>query len=347
MSPDDFDARLREALGQEPLLVEVSPAESRAQLKALHEQLTEDHSSDVASRAVRQSHPVAPMRTHGAWPADPSRRWRRAAYAMVGVAAALVVVGKYTLGRLGTMRHSVSVDTYTTHPGQRADVTLADGSRVTLAPATTLRIERGGNGNETRAILDGEAFFTITHRSNTPFVVVTKDITTHVLGTAFDVRHYRADRQVRVAVDNGKVSVGVARPGAPSVTVTAGVVASVTDSTAVTTTSGDVSNYTSWARGTLAFRHMPASEVLETLGLWYGYQFKLRDSTLASHLLTVRFDGESEASVLRTLGVILDVTMTFDGRVVTLTPRTATSELTRPRRERILPHDLSQLEVGR
>jgi ferric-dicitrate binding protein FerR (iron transport regulator) len=325
MSPDDFDAhldsRLRDTLANEPLLGDVSLTGSRIQLDALHRRIAGDARIDQTLPASVR--PVGPRRT---WPAENSwraRSWSRAIIAVM-MATVLIVVGwRGVTGRDRATRRMTST-VYATRYGQRATVALADGSQITLAPASTLRLERGrGPRDGIRAILHGEAYFALAHQTNTPFVVMTDAISTRVLGTSFDVRHYPGDRTVRVVVREGKVNVGVATSGAPAVSVTAGMIASVTDSTAETVTAGDVSNYTAWSDGVLTFRRMRTSEVLETLGQWYGYQFKWRDSTLASHLLTVRFDGESEATVLRSLGVILDVTMTFDGRVVTLTPRSS------------------------
>jgi len=307
-----------------------------------------DRTAALAALQARIAHDVRVAAIAGKVRVAPRPRWGVAA---IAAAAVIGVVAVTRFRAHGVSSPHTVVASYHTGYGQRANVTLADGSHVTLAPATTMRVERGDEADGmTRVVLDGEAFFRVAHQRRAPFVVVTGAVATRVLGTSFDVRRYATDRRVRVVVADGKVSVGATTPGAPSVTATAGVMAMVTDSTATTVARGDVLNYIAWSKGDLTFQHMRTSDVLETLGQWYGYEFKLRDSTLASHTLTFRFDGESEATVLRSLGVILDVTMTFNGRVVTLTPRSATGAPGTPAREtierqRTVP--TQHMEVGR
>jgi len=265
------------------------------------------------------------------------------AVAVAGLATIALVATQLVPGRLGLESRVTNIESYATRAGERATVRLADGSRVTLAPASKIRVE---HRRGTRVTLDGEAYFDVAHRPGTPFEITTGRVTTRVLGTSFDVRHYAGDPGVRVAVVTGKVSVGAAASDAPSLTVTAGTIATMSDSTSSTTV-GDVSNYTRWASGTMAFKQMPASEVLNTLGHWYGYEFKLQDTTLASQLLTLHLEGESDAAMLRSLRAILDVTMTFDGHVVTLVPRRAQAAPA-SRRERYAPRFQSHTtEVGR
>jgi len=167
--------------------------------------------------------------------------------------------------------------------------------------------------------LVGEAHFDVDVSSGTPFVVRTGHIVTRVLGTSFTVRHYAADPHVQVAVIAGKVAVTTrAHPG---LTLTAGGVGIMTDSTAVLASSDSTRSYTVWTGGHLVFREAPTREVLTTLSQWYGYQFQLADSILAHRRLTATLDAESSANALSTIKLLLNVDLTFDGNVITLHPR--------------------------
>jgi ferric-dicitrate binding protein FerR (iron transport regulator) len=192
---------------------------------------------------------------------------------------------------------------------------MYDGTRITLAPQTTVTIR------ERDFTLVGEAFFEVAPQRAVPLVIHTGRTTTRVLGTAFDIRRYPTDPETRVVVREGKVSVGATQ----RVTLTAGQIAQLTDSTISTATVDDPARYTEWTTGRLVFRNAPAADVLATVGHWYGFQFQLADSVLAKALVTARFDGQSPAAILTALRSLLGVTMTFDGPRVTLRPARGSS----------------------
>jgi ferric-dicitrate binding protein FerR (iron transport regulator) len=232
--------------------------------------------------------------------------------------------------------------TYTTAIAERATITLRDGSQVQLAPASRLSVVDGYGATSRTVVLSGEAFFDVAHAQGAPFVVRTGSVSTRVLGTAFDVRHYPDDPHVRVAVVSGKVESGGSRT---PVTLTAGIVGFVTDSTA-RTMSGDVAAYSGWTRDRLVFEDASVRAVLASVGRWYGYEFRLRDSALANQHMSAAFKLSDPAQMMQSLKQLLEVTMTFDGRVVTLSPRRKSAAPSEPRRTRddvILPFT----EVGR
>jgi ferric-dicitrate binding protein FerR (iron transport regulator) len=164
-------------------------------------------------------------------------------------------------------------------------------------------------------------------------------VATQVLGTAFLVRHYESDTQVHVAVTEGKVSVVPDMPRrktsasrfasrfASGLTLTAGQIGDVTDSTIVTSavSVNDITRETDWLRGRLVFQHIPVSQVLQTLSRWYGYQFRCTDSSLTNQNVTVALDGRSSAAAFAMLEQLLEVSLTVTGDTVMLTPRRSRS----------------------
>jgi len=208
------------------------------------------------------------------------------------------------------------VRTYRTVATQRARVTLSDGSHVTLAPSTTLRVT-SQFGRSTRTVeLNGEAYFDVTATTHAPFIVESGTIRTQVLGTTFVVRHYTNDPTTHVAVVAGKVA--VARGTTAGIPVTAGMVAVATDSSVVTTTPGDVTSYTAWRNGTLIFRYTPIPDVLATFERWYGVEFRVADSTLTRGHLTASFEDAPRDAALATLAQLLNCSISADGHVITL-----------------------------
>jgi ferric-dicitrate binding protein FerR (iron transport regulator) len=152
---------------------------------------------------------------------------------------------------------------------------------------------------------------------------------TRVLGTAFDVTRYASDTTTRVAVASGKVSVTAdARRGAAphgALIVAAGGVGLVGDSTATLIAGERTADIADWVRGRLVFRQAPVEDVLATVTRWYGYEFRVADSTLTHERVTavlVRSStADALADALTTLKIVLGVDMRFDGRVITLVPK--------------------------
>ena len=93
---------------------------------------------------------------------------------------------------------------YSTGTGQINTITLADNSRVTLAPESALRVtfEDGVRAVE---LLGGEAFFEVTPDPLRPFKVAARLADVTVLGTGFDVSEGAG--VTRVSVEHGRVRV--------------------------------------------------------------------------------------------------------------------------------------------
>jgi len=247
---------------------------------------------------------------------------------MIGGAMGLAAVMTILLSRTGTFdstlhgNRSQHAQRYATAAGRRAVLTLEDGTIVTLAPQTTLHVSPGFGGTTRDVTLSGEAYFSVTRHGGAPFIVHTGNVTTRVLGTTFDVRHHAADSAVRIAVIDGKVEVlGHRGP----VVLSKAMVATVTDSTTYTESTTDLHPYTEWTNGKLVFKNVPVSTMLAALGRWYGYQFRLADSVLASERVTARFRVDEQRETLIALERLLDVTMVFDDSVVTIQPRKSES----------------------
>lgn len=281
------------------------------------------------------------------WGAGSKYLWtssRRALVVAIGcLVVALAVIGLPSMRKTWDSRRSVSfVHTYSTASGQRATVTLDDGSTTILAPSTRLRytVDRSG----ARMVdLVGEALFSVTQRAEQPFVVRTGAVVTKVLGTKFNVRRYPADRATQVAVLTGRVASG---GHATPLVLSAGTVGDITDSSATLSLNDDPELIASWTQGHLVFHNAPVSTVLATLGRWYGYEFRATDTMITTGHMSVRLSTDRANEALNMVRTVLGVTMTFEGNVITLRPERGEKGASRSSRT----HELSinpKPEVGR
>lgn len=96
-------------------------------------------------------------------------------------------------------------------PGQRAQVTLDDGTSVWLNSRSTLTFPASFNSEKRIVKLNGEGYFDVEKDSEHPFIVQTGKYNVEVLGTSFNVLAYADHELFETALLTG--SVRVTSPG--------------------------------------------------------------------------------------------------------------------------------------
>lgn len=123
---------------------------------------------------------------------------------------ALVLIGTYMYFNTSP---GGSVQTFATGKGEQKEITLSDGTQVTLSYATELTVDEFRKSNPRHVRLSGESYFHV-RRNETPFIVSTRYGDIQVLGTRFDVR--ARDGELIVGVDTGVVRISVMNHGRDS-----------------------------------------------------------------------------------------------------------------------------------
>ena len=100
-----------------------------------------------------------------------------------------------------------AMNTITVPAGQRANLTLADGTNVWLNARSEMRYPAVFTGNKREITLDGEAYFEVTHNEDKPFVVQTNKCNVEVLGTKFNVEAYSDSEDFCTSLMEGSVRV--------------------------------------------------------------------------------------------------------------------------------------------
>ena len=103
-----------------------------------------------------------------------------------------------------TPSQALAMADYMTEVAEIREVTLADGSVVTLGAQSALDVDFSA-GQRRVELIKGEAFFDVEKDPARPFLVAADDMVVRVLGTKFDV-HLGAEA-VRVSVAEGRVEV--------------------------------------------------------------------------------------------------------------------------------------------
>jgi transmembrane sensor len=152
-----------------------------------------------------------------------------------------------------------------------------------------------------------------------PFRVHAGRAVTEVLGTKFDVRAYREDSTVAVAVAEGSVAVEPTDRPPASLVLHHGDLAHLDSTGDVKVEHGiAIDQYLAWTEGRLEFVNAPLREVIPELVRWYDLDIRLADSNLATRPLTASLGTESADEMLRLLEASLQVRVERHRQVVTL-----------------------------
>ena len=243
------------------------------------------------------------------------RRRRRSAIAAVAtapVAIALLFVGAGSFVGKPTAA-PVSTRMLATRAGERATVTLADGSTVALNGATRVRIVYA-DGQRRAELLAGQAFFDVRHDVARPFVVRAGASETRVLGTAFDLDVTRT--QVALAVYRG--AVGFDPVGTPrGVVVRAGYRSAVRDGVAAAPTRFDPV-LPDWRKGWIDTAGMRLDDLVEILDRQGGGRIARPAEPLASTTVFGRFRTDHPDQLLNAIGSGFGFTVTERQGALTL-----------------------------
>lgn len=133
--------------------------------------------------------------------------WRR----LVSTAAILLILSGLYLYRSDLSRLITPAPAHQllTAAAERKQLSLPDGTRVWLSPNSKLSYPEKFEGSARHVILEGEAFFEVTHDARHPFIIKSGAVSTTVLGTSFNVTAYTQQNTINVTLVTGKVAVAL------------------------------------------------------------------------------------------------------------------------------------------
>ena len=217
------------------------------------------------------------------------------------IAAAIVIaVSGYYMTADYIYNKNAQPQTITVPAGQRAQITLADGTRVWLNAQSTLTYASNFGRKERNVELDGEAYFEVEHDARRPFVVVTGQVVSTVLGTTFNVHAYSEDENYQITLATGSLLVD-GGPESRSVRLRPG------EQGFFERTSGllslrrvNVEQVLSWQEDRLYFRAEPLASIARSLERQFNVDITIPDERLRRICFTGEFvDGENIHEIMR------------------------------------------------
>ncbi|VVE62074.1 FecR family protein [Pandoraea captiosa] len=208
---------------------------------------------------------------------------------------------------------SAQAQEFSTRPGERRTVTLADGTAVELSTRTRIQVNYTP-AQRSVTLLSGEAMFSVTHDAARPFVVDAGVGRVTVTGTRFDVR--RVANGLAVAVESGAVRVEGAGARAPagqaktSALLTGGLGTTV-DADGAVASPGPVNLSTAlaWRDGKLVFQNATLADVVSEVSLYRRSPVVVANDAVGQLRVSSVFSADNTDDLLAALPQFLPVTV--------------------------------------
>jgi transmembrane sensor len=226
--------------------------------------------------------------------------------------AAVLVLGLFGISIFLYQQQQQTV--ITTAFGQTRNITLPDGSVITLNANSTLHYAKEWDTATVREVwIDGEAFFKVNHLHRTGpiqsaqrFVVHAKKMDVEVLGTTFNVKNRRG--QIKVALVTGKVGVKIEGDNNPVLKLSPGELAAYGGKgDVIRKQKVDITSYTSWQDGELHFNKTPLKEIFDLIEDTYGYQVITKNQQIGNRQLSGTFSLSSEDAFFKAITTSLGI----------------------------------------
>ncbi|MEO6961315.1 MAG: FecR domain-containing protein [Puia sp.] len=219
-----------------------------------------------------------------------------------------------------TLVHSDSVtyNSISTPAGRQYVVLLADGSKVWLNAASSIRFPTAFVGRERRVSITGEAYFEIAPHASMPFFVgMDNHAEVLVLGTQFNINAYNNESSCRTTLLEGSIRISsglsksILRPGQQAMLEKDGkmkIAEHVNTEDAI-----------AWKNGKFQFEGATLDVILRQLARWYDVEIEY-GGTISKHFVGTISRSVNLSQVLKMLELTGEVKFTINGKRITAMP---------------------------
>ncbi len=191
--------------------------------------------------------------------------------------------------------------------GEQLVFYLKDSTLVYLNSNSTLRFPSNFKSDTREVILDGEAYFNVSRKEDQPFIVHSSNLSTTVLGTAFNIIDF-PNETTSVSVHEGKVRVKASTNQEVVLTENEQV---KWDKYAriFTKEEVDLHDFNQWITGRIQFNNTSISEVIQVLNRRFNcvIECEATPQTLSKYIINGDFKGTNIEEVLQGLHFIYNI----------------------------------------
>lgn len=215
-------------------------------------------------------------------------------------------------------------NTIVTPRGGQYQIVLADGTKVWLNAASSLRFPATFVGKAREVELTGEGYFEVAHNQAMPFKVTVNGVEVNVLGTHFNISAYPDDANVKTTLLEG--SVRIEKDGAGK-TISPGEQARISNKSNsanpnISVRKVDVGDVVAWTNGRFIFHDDNIQSVMKQLARWYDVSVSFEGDITNEEFVGVinRSRYENISEILGMLEKTRTVSFVVNRRHVTVMP---------------------------
>jgi transmembrane sensor len=186
---------------------------------------------------------------------------------------------------------AVTFNTLTTPKGGQFQITLADGTKIWLNAASSLRYPTAFTGGTRKVEVTGEAYFEVAKNATMPFIVqINAQTAVEVLGTSFNINAYTNEASIKTTLIEGLVKLTV---NEQSRTLSPGQQAQVNSQGEIRLIEkADMEETLAWKHEIFYFRNADLQAVMRQLERWYDVEISYSGKIPAR-----RFQGEIQRNL--------------------------------------------------
>ncbi len=227
--------------------------------------------------------------------------------------AAAAVIGLLSLNlyQMQQEKGSPSMNTVEVAKGEKASVTLSDGTIVWLNAETKITYPSQFATKTREVSIEGEAYFNVAKDEKKPFIVSGNGFNINVLGTQFNVSAHSGE-DVIIALKEGKISVNTADSENNVVQKPGDQLQFTTDGRTILQKT-DITTIDSWTKGEFVFSAQPLATIVKSLERTFNVPIVLSNENIAQELFNCRAKaGTSLLDIMELLSGTKRISYRFD-----------------------------------
>ncbi len=210
-------------------------------------------------------------------------------------------------------------DTLTIPRGGQYQLKLADGSKVWLNAATSIRYPESFTGTERKVeLISGEAYFEVVHNARMPFRVVATGQTVEDIGTHFNISAYSDDPVIKTTLLEGSVRVSkinsneqqLLKPGQQSAVSSSG--------NGIMVTEANTDEAVAWKNGDFSFNNEKIESIMRKLSRWYNIEIQYNGNITDEGFYGKISRSKNISEILKMLEQTKKIHFKIEGRRITV-----------------------------